>query len=131
MVSWKGEPSEGDLGEKAEHLDQISKAEVPNFFAVPREKVAKNAEVGNNGVRIDSSLMEEIENAYSRIGISSEVREAPPAARNLVGGQRKKRRVSVRASSEGRSDFRLNVGSGGLENAVERVLKTYHDENGS
>ena len=64
--------------------------------------------------------------------MSSEVRNASGEARNLVGNQRENQRVSVRISSESTgSDYKLDIGSSNLENALKQVLASHFRRNDS
>lgn len=129
MVHWRGNIPKDGCGEKAKSLDNLRGANIPNFFAVEKDKVAENVEKHGSSIGLTNNLVQEIKNAYNDIGISSEVRNASPEAKNLVGNQRSKRLVSVRASSRGASEYRLNVGSSNLENAVEQVVESFYREN--
>jgi phosphoenolpyruvate synthase/pyruvate phosphate dikinase len=134
MVEWKGEIQRENSGRKAELLDSVEHFSVPNFFAVTRDEIESlvdgketRAEILN--MELPSTFSEQLENAYKEIGMSSEVREANGKARNLVGGQRENQLVSVRISGAepGTTDYRLNVGSSGLEKAFREVLASYYD----
>lgn len=132
MVQWKGDIQGGQAGGKAARLDSVESLNVPNFFVIERDEMAKLA----GGVRagelseqeFPEELGEQIENAYGEIGMSSEVREAPGEARSLVGGQRNGQRVSVRVSGDRRGvfDYRLNVGASSLERAIKEVASSHY-----
>lgn len=128
MVVWKGEV-ERQNGEKAYNLDQVS-LEVPNFFVITSEEL-KDLFQTRNPERIKESSIElnGIKDAYKEVGMTSEVRNASSRARNLVGGQRDNSKVAVRISDESFSDFELDVGSSGLEEAIKSVLASYFENN--
>lgn len=137
MVQWKGDLDYNQVGDKAKHLDQINSFNVPNFFAVTRKEVEKilperrkPEEIQN--ARIDQEVNSKISEAYSNIGVASEIRNASGKAKNLVGNRRETSRVAIRVStSKTGSYYQLNVGSSGLEKAVKSVLASYfkrHDE---
>ncbi len=134
MVQWKGK-LEGDVGSKAENLEKLEGFKIPNFFVITPEessrlfKGAETAEeVLNTG--LESRKREEIKNAYKEIGMSSEVRTAAGKAKSLVGGQRNGQKVSIRISDHGQGmyEYRLNIGSSGLFNALKQVAASYYKE---
>ena len=128
MVVWKGEV-ERQHGEKAYNLDQVS-LEVPNFFVVTSEEVKDLFQTRNPERIRDSSLeLNGIRDAYKEVGMTSEVRKASSRARNLVGGQRDNSKVAIRVSDESFSDFELDVGSSGLEEAIKSVVASYFENN--
>ncbi|MFB6203244.1 MAG: hypothetical protein ABEK01_02025 [Candidatus Nanohaloarchaea archaeon] len=134
MVQWKGEITREESGAKAARLDTIESFNVPNFFVLTREEV-QNLLGGRTdpeeimNAQFEEGPTEKIENAYGNIGMSSEVRNSSGRARNLVGGQRNRERVSVRISGEGFNKYRLNVGPSELEGAVKEVLASYYQSN--
>lgn len=130
MVVWKGK-IERQHGEKAYNLDQVN-LEVPNFFVITSEEL-KDLFQTRNPERIKESSLElnGIRDAYKEVGMTSEVRNASSRARNLVGGQRDNSKVAIRASDESFSDFELDVGSSGLEEAIKSVVASYFENNDS
>ncbi|MFB6204542.1 MAG: PEP/pyruvate-binding domain-containing protein [Candidatus Nanohaloarchaea archaeon] len=139
MVEWKGEIDESRSGEKAALLDSLQDLQVPNFFVITREeagRIVEGAETPEEIVNseIPGDVRQEIEDAYREVGMSSEVRESSDRAKELVGGQRDTQRVSIRVSGgeKGLYDYKLNVGSSSLENAVKQVIASFyrrgHDE---
>lgn len=130
MVVWKGE-IERRHGEKAYNLDNTD-LEVPNFFVITSEEIAELFKTRDpNKLRKTSINLDEIMEAYKEVGMSSEVRNASNRARNLVGGQRGNAKVTVRASDNGFSEFKLDVGASGLEDAIKNVVASYLENNGS
>ncbi len=140
MVVWKGE-TERKHGEKAYNLDQVS-LDVPNFFVITSEELKEMFQTRNPERILNSSInperilnssinIDEIRDAYREVGMSSEVRNASSRARNLVGGQRGNSKVTVRASDEGVSDFELDVGASGLEDAIKNVTASFIENNSS
>lgn len=132
MVQWK-DKLEGEVGTKAENLEKLEGFKIPNFFVItPREckRLFKGSETAEEvlNTSLDSKKKEEIKNAYKEIGMSSEVRTATGKAKNLVGGQRNGQRVSVRISDHGQGDYeyRLNVGSSEIFNALKDVAASYY-----
>lgn len=133
MVEWKGEIDESRSGRKAALLDSLEELQVPNFFVVTREdsgQIVKGAETPEEIINseIPGSIRQEIEEAYKEVGMSSEVRESSDKAKELVGGQRDTQRVSVRVSGgkKGLYDYKLNVGSSNLENALKQVIASFY-----
>ena len=128
MVVWKGEV-ERKHGEKAYNLDQVD-LDVPNFFVITSEELKEMFQTRDPERILNSSIdIEEIRDAYREVGMSSEVRNASSRARNLVGGQRGNSKVTVRASNEGVSDFELDVGASGLEDAIKNVAASFIENN--
>jgi len=128
MVVWKGE-IEQRHGRKAYNLDN-TELEVPNFFVITSEEIAELFKTQRPDQILNKSVdLAEIKEAYKEVGISSEVRNASNRARNLVGGQRGNSKVVVRASDKGLSDFELDVGASGLENAIKNVVASYSENN--
>ena len=128
MVVWKGE-TERKHGEKAYNLDQVD-LDVPNFFVITSEELKEMFQTRNPERILNSSIdIEEIRDAYREVGMSSEVRNASSRARNLVGGQRGNSKVTVRASDEGVSEFELDVGASGLEDAIKNVTASFIENN--
>jgi len=128
MVVWKGEV-ERKHGEKAYNLDQVD-LDVPNFFVITSEELKEMFQTRDPERILNSSIdIEEIRDAYREVGMSSEVRNASSRARNLVGGQRGNSKVTVRASDEGVSDFELDVGASGLEDAIKNVAASFIENN--
>lgn len=132
MVSWKGNLNDEKTG-KAARLDGLSGFEVPNFFVISSEEVSKmfdgstdSEEVLNSSM--DSRVKEEVERAYSDVGMSSEVRQAPGRAKNLVEGQRNGQPVSVRISDgeKEQNKYELNVTSSNLFDAIQKVVSSYY-----
>lgn len=137
MVEWKGQ-LEGKVGEKARKLDSVDSFYVPNFFVITKDEV--EALVGNERsvetverAEMPEELSDRLEDAYKEINMSSEVRKASGKARNLVGNQRNSSRVSVRVSADkpGNYSYRLNVGSGEIEESVVGVAASYYEEHSS
>ncbi|MFB6145439.1 MAG: PEP/pyruvate-binding domain-containing protein [Candidatus Nanohaloarchaea archaeon] len=134
MVQWKNQ-LEGDVGEKARFLDSVENLSVPNFFVITPQEVQGLFGSNENERVLNSQANEEyrrrIKEAYTDIGMSSEVRNASGKAKNLVGGQRSSQLVSVRVSgrNSGKYQYRLNVGSSDLMDAVKEVAATYYEHN--
>jgi len=130
MVVWKGE-IERRHGEKAYNLDNTG-LEVPNFFVITSEEIAELFKTRDaNKLRNTSIESDKIMDAYKEVGMSSEVRNASNRARNLVGGQRGNAKVTVRASDKGVSEFELDIGASGLEDAIKNVTASYLENNDS
>lgn len=137
MVQWKGEIEEDISGGRAARLEKLDQFQVPNFFVVTREetkKIVGDAEKEEDIINssMPGDLKSQIKEAYSDINVSSEVRNASGKARNLVEGQRNGGRVSVRVSdgSPGKYDYRINVGSSELTDAIKDIVASYFS-NGS
>lgn len=133
MVKWKGEIDRDSCGGKAARLDSLEELNVPNFFVLTREEVRQIVNGSDTPEEITESEMpgeirEELGEAHGEVGMSSEVREAPGKARNLVGGQRNSQSVSVRVSGDEKGVFehRLDVGASELEKAVLKVIASYY-----
>ena len=134
MVQWKGNLDRDDVGEKAANLDALESFDVPNFFVLTKSEIDEFFETEDPrriaNTKIPEELKKQVKKAYKNIGMSSEVRNASGQARNLVGNQRESQRVSVRISStENRSEYELNVGASGLEEAIRNVLSSYYRSN--
>jgi hypothetical protein len=128
MVVWKGDVQR-EHGEKAYNLDQVG-LEVPNFFVITSEEVKDIFGTRDPERILNSSIeIDEIQEAHKEVGMSSEVRNASSKARNLVGGQRNKSRVSIRVSEDADSDYELDVGSSDLEESLKKVVSSYFQEN--
>ena len=128
MVVWKGE-IEKRHGEKAYNLDN-TELEVPNFFVITSEEIAELFKTQNPDEILNTSIdLAGIKEAYKEVGMSSEVRNASNRARNLVGGQRGNSKVAIRASDNGFSDFELDVGASGLEDAIKTVVASFAENN--
>lgn len=125
MVQWKDQLS-GDVGEKARTLDSLENVSVPNFFVITREDAAEGFSSTEEGLKASQQLRDEIKDAYKEVGMSSEVRNSNGRAKNLVGGQRNNQLVSVRISESGNHEYKLNVGSSELVEAVESVASSYY-----
>lgn len=131
MVEWKGR-LEGEVGEKAEQLDQVENFQVPNFFVVTSEELEQifNGKTSSEQIlntSIGSDYRKKIKDAYKDIGMSSEVRNANGRAKNLVGGQRNNQLVSVRVSNgDGHYKYKLNVGSSDLFDSIKEVAGAYY-----
>ncbi len=137
MVQWKGNLDYNQVGAKAKHLDQVNSFNVPNFFAVTRREVEEilpeqRQPENIRNTQIEGEVGQKISDAYSNIGVASEIRNASGKAKNLVGNRRETSRVSVRISSSKKGGYyRLDVGSSGLEKAILELLAEYfkqHDE---
>ncbi len=137
MVQWKGNLDYNQVGAKAKHLDQVNSFNVPNFFAVTRKEVEQilpeQREPENiRNTQIEGEVGQKISDAYSNIGVASEIRNASGKAKNLVGNRRETSRVSVRISTNKNGGYyRLDVGSSGLETAILELLAEYfkqHEE---
>lgn len=133
MVQWKGEVDRGQSGEKAALLDSFDGLNVPNFFVITRDEVEQFVQDMRSAEQIvnaemPSGLLERIKEAYKNVGMSSEVRNASGKAQDLVGGQRDTQKVSIRVSNgkQGVFDYKLNVGSSGLENALKQVIASFY-----
>ncbi len=115
-------------------MESLESFDVPNFFVLTRSEV-QNFLDPREPERIENSKLPEeivsrVKDAYEDIGMSSEVRNSSGRARNLVGNQRESQRVSIRISeNDNLSDYKLNVGASGLEDALREVLASYFDEN--
>lgn len=134
MVEWKGE-LESDVGGKAKRLDALNSFHVPNFFVLSREEMKEFIAEDHDPEKIRNAelpdaLSEKLDEAYDKINMSSEVRNASGKARNLVGGQRNGSHVSVRVSGgkPGAYEYRLNVGSSELEDALKQVVASFYEE---
>ena len=125
MVQWK-DKLDGEVGNKAGILDSLENVSVPNFFVVTREEASEGFSSTEEGLKVSESLRENIEEAYKEIGMSSEVRNSNGRAKNLVGGQRNNQLVSVRISESGNYEYKLNVGSSELIDAIEAVASSYY-----
>lgn len=125
MVQWKDQ-LEGEVGRKAQQLDKLEDVSVPNFFVITRKEAAEGFSSSEEGLKVSDTLKNSIKEAYGEIGMSSEVRNSNGKAKNLVGGQRNNQLVSVRISEGGRNEYKLNVGSSELINAVESVASSYY-----
>lgn len=124
MVVWKGEIGK-EHGRKAYNLDNVEQ-DVPNFFVITSGELGEMFRTKNPEEIEEKSIeLDKIREAYKEVGMSSEVRNASSRARNLVGGQRSKSKVAVRVSDEGFSDFELDVGASGLEEAIKNVASSY------
>jgi hypothetical protein len=121
MAEWKGSISDAQ-GYKPRGLENIESFQVPNFFVLLPEEVEAVA-TGDGEVR--ASTMD----AFESLGVSSEVRNAPDTARELVGGQRSSAKASVRLSG-GRRDaypYFLGVSSGNLLDHIETLHESTED----
>lgn len=133
MVEWKGR-LDSDAGAKAQNLDRIDNFQVPNFFVITSgelESIFEGARSKEDilNTKVNSGYRDQIKDAYEDIGMSSEVRNANGRAKNLVGGQRNNQLVSVRVSGDGTGyDYRLNVGSSDLMDAIKDVAASYYSE---
>lgn len=125
MVQWKDKLN-GKVGSKAATLDSIENAAVPNFFVITREEASNGFSSSDEGLKVSEDLSESIKEAYKNIGMSSEVRNSNGRAKNLVGGQRNNQLVSVRISERGDHEYKLNVGSSEIVEAVESVAASYY-----
>ena len=134
MVQWKGNIDPQEAGEKAANLESLENFDVPNFFVLTRSEVenfldSKETERIQNS-KLPDELVSRVKDAYEDIGMSSEVRTSSGRARNLVGNQRESQRVSIRISeNDNLSEYKLNVGASGLEEALREVLASYFEEN--
>lgn len=134
MVEWKGR-LEGDVGKKARMLDEVENFQVPNFFVITSDELeqifdSKTSSEQILNTSIGSDHRKKIKNAYKDIGMSSEVRNANGRAKNLVGGQRNNQLVSLRVSnSSGHYQYKLNIGSSNLFDALKEVTSSYYTEN--
>lgn len=137
MVQWKGDLDYSQAGAKAKHLDRLENFNVPNFFVITRREVQQTLPENKEPQRVlntelNQELLNEVEDAHSNVGVTSEIRNASGKARSLVGNRREASRVSVRVStSKTGSYYQLNVGSSNIENAIKQVLANYfedHDE---
>jgi hypothetical protein len=134
MVQWKGSTQKEQAGEKAANLDSIESFDVPNFFVLTKSEVENIVEskepqrIANQ--KLPEEKMQEVKEAYQDIGVSSEVRKASGQARNLVGNQRESQRVSIRISSNNnQTQYKLNVGASGLEDAIKEIITSYYERN--
>jgi hypothetical protein len=133
MVEWKGR-LEGEIGEKAEKLDQVENFPVPNFFVITSKELenifsSENSSEQILNTSIGSDYRKKIKDAYKDIGMSSEVRNANGRAKNLVGGQRNNQLVSVRVSNgDGHYKYKLNVGSSDLFDSIKEVASAYYTD---
>ncbi|MFB6144216.1 MAG: PEP/pyruvate-binding domain-containing protein [Candidatus Nanohaloarchaea archaeon] len=125
MVQWKDQ-LEGETGSKAAALEELENLSVPNFFVVTRSEAAEGFSSTDDGLKVSEQLENSIMEAYQDIGMSSEVRNSNGRAKNLVGGQRNNQLVSVRISERGDHEYKLNVGSSELIDAVESVASSYY-----
>ena len=136
MVQWKGDLDQKQVGKKASNLDSLNELEVPNFFVLTKREIGRYLDTTEPREILNKQLSDELKQrlheAYDDIGMSSEVRNASGEARNLVGNQRENQRVSVRISSESTgSDYKLDIGSSNLENALKQVLASHFRRNDS
>lgn len=125
MVQWK-DKLDGEVGSKAGTLDSLENVSVPNFFVITREEASEGFSSTEEGLKVSENLQENIEEAYKEISMSSEVRNSNGRAKNLVGGQRNNQLVSVRISERGDHEYKLNVGSSEIIEAVEAVASSYY-----
>lgn len=134
MVQWKGDLDYSQAGAKAKHLDRLENFNVPNFFVITKREVQQSLPEKKDPQRIlnteiQQELLNEVEDAHSNVGVTSEIRNASGKARSLVGNRREASRVSVRVStSKTGSYYQLNVGSSNIENAVKQVLADYFED---
>lgn len=134
MVQWKGEIEREQSGEKAALLDSFEGLNVPNFFVITRNEVKRFVKDKRRAEEIlnsemPSDLLEDVKEACKNVGMSSEVRNASGKAQDLVGGQRDTQKVSIRVSNgkQGVFDYKLNVGSSSIENALKQVIASFYN----
>ncbi|MFB6245490.1 MAG: hypothetical protein ABEJ03_04050 [Candidatus Nanohaloarchaea archaeon] len=132
MVRWKGDIERSSCGEKASRLDRADSLNVPNFFVLTEKETSELADRLRSSesvedVAVPEEVASRVKDAYREVDMSSAVRNASGQARNLVGGQRKGSRVSIRisGSKKGVYDYRLNAGSSDLEEGLKQVVKSY------
>jgi hypothetical protein len=129
MVVWDDQNMDRGVGTKARNLSQIESLPVPRFFVIKPKEVRQLFKGGNpSSAELDPSTKQEVEEAYSDIGVSSGIRDAPDTAKSLVGGQRGAQRVSIRVSSESTGcEYRLNVGPSDFFRSIREVTSSYTD----
>jgi len=127
MVVWDDQDMDKGVGTKARNLSQVESLPVPRFFVVTPREVQRLFDGGNpSSAELDASMKEEVEEAYSSVGISSGIRDAPDKAKSLVGGQRSAQRVSIRVSSDSTGcEYRLNVGPSDFFRSLREVASSY------
>jgi|APHM01.1.fsa_nt_gi Phosphoenolpyruvate synthase/pyruvate phosphate dikinase len=131
MVSWKEELSNKVEG-KASRLTNIDGLDVPSFFVITSDEIGEMFSSSEPEQALDASFSPEtrdkVRKAYDEVGIGSEVRNAPDRAKNLVEGQRNGQPVSVRVSDgeKEENDYRLNVTSSDLFDAIREVVASYY-----
>ncbi|NMJ77411.1 hypothetical protein GLU64_03300 [Nanohaloarchaea archaeon] len=131
MVSWKEDLSDKIEG-KASRLTEIDGLDVPSFFVITSDEIGEMFGSSDPDQVLDASFSPEmrdrVKKAYNEVGIGSEVRNAPDRAKNLVEGQRNGQPVSVRVSDgeKEESDYRLNVTSSKLFDAIREVVASYY-----
>ena len=129
MVVWDDQDMDREAGTKARNLSQVESLPVPRFFVIKPTEVQQLFKGGNpSSAELEPSMKQEVGEAYSNIGISSGIRDAPDTAKSLVGGQRGAQRVSVRVSSESTGcEYRLNVGPSDFFRSIREVSSSYTD----
>lgn len=129
MVVWDDQDTDKRVGTKAKNLSQVESLPVPRFFVVTPKEVKHLFDGGDpSSAELEPSMKEEIEEAYSNVGISPGIRDAPDTAKSLVGGQRGAQRVSIRVSSESTGcEYRLNVGPSDFFRSLREVASSYTD----
>jgi len=130
MVHWKGDIDQEECGERASRLDSIDQLDVPNFFVIDRSEIAELLEEFDplKDDELPEKFSEKMNESYKEVDMSSAVRNSSGTARNLVGSQRKRSKVSVRISSSEKGLYRseLNVGASDLDEALKKVLNSYY-----
>lgn len=130
MVSWKEDLSD-EIEGKASRLTEIDGLDVPSFFVITSDEIGEMFGSSDPDQVLDASLSPEmrdrVKKAYDEVGIGSEVRNAPDRAKSLVEGQRNGQPVSIRVSDgeKEESDYRLNVTSSNLFDAIREVVASY------